>query len=255
MRHHSPLVQRFRNFTSLTTDEEERLRSLSDERVCTKAARRDLIREGERPRVVYLVLSGWAYRHKTLEDGRRQLLQFLLPGDLCDIHNVVLSEMDHSIGAVTELRYAEIPHGRLEELERDYPNLRRAFWWHSMTAIAIQREWTTNIGQRSAVERLAHLFCELFLRLQAVGLTDGLSCALPLTQTDMADATGLTAVHVNRTLQDMRKTGLIMLEHRKLTIPDWSALQASALFAPEYLHLGNQQSPRPSANNGDLRTI
>ncbi len=255
MRNDSPLVHRFRNFTSLTGDEEDRLRSLSNERVCTKAARRDLIREGERPRAVYLVLSGWAARHKTLEDGRRQLLQFLLPGDLCDTHNVVLREMDHSIGALTELRYAEVSHDQVEEMERDFPNLRRALWWHSMSAIAIQREWTTNIGQRSAVERLAHLFCELFLRLRAVGLTEGLSYALPLTQTDLADATGLTSVHVNRTLQDMRKAGLIVLEHRKLTIPAWAALTASALFSPEYLHLGNQQPPGPSANNGDYRTI
>lgn len=240
-----PLVQRFRNFSVLTPDEEARLRALSNSHVRTKAARRDLIRDGERPRVVYLILSGWAARHKTLEDGRRQLLQFLVPGDLCDVHNVVLSEMDHSIGAVTELRYVEISHSAIEELERDFPNLRRALWWHSMTAIAMQREWTTNIGQRSAFERLGHLFCELFLRLRAVNLTDGASCELPVTQTDLADATGLTSVHVNRTIQDLRQSGLIRLERRRLTISDMAALQRSALFSPEYLHLGKQQM-RPS---------
>lgn len=126
MKDDHPLVRRFRNVAALSADEEARLRSLGESYPCRKAARRDLIREGERPRAVFLILSGWACRHKTLADGRRQLLQILLPGDLCDAYNVVLDEMDHSIGALTELRYAEVPHARLDDLERDFPNLRRA---------------------------------------------------------------------------------------------------------------------------------
>lgn len=243
-----PLVRRLRNFAPLSPEEETRLCTLGEGHLSTRQARRDLIREGERPRVVYLILSGWASRHKTLEDGRRQLLQFMLPGDLCDVHNAVLGEMDHSIGAVTDLRYAEIPHGLIEEAERDFPAIRRAFWWHSLTDIATQREWTTNIGQRSAFERLAHLFCELFLRLRAVGLTDGMSCDMPVTQVDLGGATGLTSVHVNRTLQDLRQSGLIVLERRRLTIPDLAALQRSALFSPDYLHLGRQRAARPTAD-------
>lgn len=112
----------------------------------------------------------------------------------------------------------------------------------------MQREWTVSIGQRSALERLGHLFCELFLRLRAVGLTDGDGdgCDLPLTQNDLGEATGLTPVHVNRTLQDMRKAGLVVLEHRRLTVPDLAALQESALFSPNYLHLGIREPERPS---------
>lgn len=254
MKNEYPLIEGFRNFMTLSGDEEARLRLLSQHRAHTKPARRDLIHEGAPPRVVYLILSGWACRHKTLADGRRQLLQFLIPGDLCDIHNEVLGEMDHSIGAVTELRYAEIPHAVVRELERDFPDLRRALWRHAMTAIAIQREWTTNLGQRSAFERLGHLFCELFLRLRAVGLTSGSSCDMPVTQTDLADATGLTSVHVNRTLQDLRKGGLIVLEHRRLTIPDLAALQESALFTPDYLHLEDRLVRRPAIDNHGLGT-
>jgi CRP-like cAMP-binding protein len=244
-----PLVQRFRDFTALSEEDEARLRMLANNRPQMRASRRDLIREGERPQVVYLLLSGWAYRYKVLENGRRQLLQFLIPGDLCDVYNAVLSEMDHSIGALTEVRYAEISHEQIEQLERAGPHLRHALWWHSMTSIAMQREWTANIGQRSAVERLSHLFCELFLRLQAIGLTEGQSCEMPATQTDLGDATGLTSVHVNRTLQHLRESGLIILKNRTLIIPDLHALQKIALFSPNYLHLGNRGLSRPAGDD------
>ena len=239
----NPLVRRFGIFTALSANDEAQLTALAVHPL-EKTARRDLIREGERPRVVYLILSGWACRYKVLEDGRRQLLQFLLPGDLCDVYNSVLSEMDHSIGAVTDIRYAEIPHDRLDSIARDYPHLRRALWWHSMTAISIQREWTVNIGQRSAYERISHLFCELFLRLRAVGLVDGHSCDMPATQTDIGDATGLTSVHVNRTIQELRETGLIVLKNKRLTIPDLAALKDSALFSDNYLHLARPDPDR-----------
>ena len=247
------LIRRFSNFCALGPEDEQQLRVLAGKNVRTKAARRDLIRDGERPRVVYLVLSGWAYRHKVLEDGRRQILQFLLPGDLCDIHNVVLGEMDHSIGALTDVSYAEISHQRVEELERASSDLRHALWWHSATAIAMQREWTVNIGQRSALERLSHLFCELFLRLKAVGLTNGQSCDMPATQVDLGDAVGLTSVHVNRTVQELRERGLIVLKTRRLTIPDFAALRKAASFTNNYLHLRNQRPPGSSPGHDTAR--
>lgn len=242
----NPLARRFRNFTPLTVDDEVRLSALAASPQ-TKGPRRDLIREGDRPHAVYLILQGWACRYKMLADGRRQLLQFLLPGDLCDVHNVVLDEMDHSIGAVTEVRYTEIAHDRIDDIAQAAPHLRRALWWHSMTALAMQREWTMNIGQRCASERRGHLFCELFFRLRAVDLTDGSSCEMPVTQTDLGDATGLTPVHINRTLQQLRESGLIVLKNRRLSIPDLDALQDSALFSENYLHLGQRQTNRPVA--------
>lgn len=246
---YNPLVRRFRNFTSLSADDEDRLNALTAYPQ-TKAARRDLIREGDRPHSVYLILQGWACRYKMLADGRRQLLQFLLPGDLCDIHNIVLEEMDHSIGAVTELRYTEITHDRIDDIAQNAPHLRSALWWHSMTALAMQREWTLSIGQRCASERLGHLFCELFLRLRAVDLSDGSSCDMPVTQTDLGDATGLTPVHINRTLQQLRENGLIVLKNKRLTIPDLDALQNNALFSENYLHLGRRENNRPLTRIG-----
>lgn len=239
----NPLVRRFRNFTQVSVEDEALLDALLTQPQI-KGARRDLIREGDRPNSVYLILQGWACRYKMLPDGRRQLLQFLLPGDLCDVHSVVLDAMDHSIGAVTELRYVEIAHDTLDEIGRHSPHLRHALWWHSMTAMAMQREWTMNIGQRCASERLAHLFCELFFRLQAVDLTDVQSCDMPVTQTDLGDATGLTSVHINRTLQNLRESGLIILKGRRLTIPDLDALRDSAMFNENYLHLGRMKTNR-----------
>lgn len=240
------IVRRFRNFAALSEMEEAQLRSLASEQPQTVAAGRDLIREGERPRGVYLILTGWACAYKMLEDGRRQTLAFLLPGDLTDIHNVAPAEMDHSIRALTDVRYVELPYDRLQEVGREHPRLLQALWWQSTTVISVQREWTVSIGQRSAFERLSHLFCEIFLRLKAVGLTDDLSCDMPATQTDLGEATGLTSVHVNRTLQSMREAGLVMLKNRTLTIPDFATLQTRALFSPNYLCLRRNGSDAPS---------
>jgi len=116
---------------------------------------------------------------------------------------------------------------------------------------SVNREWIVNVGQRSAQERIAHLLCEMFLRLESVGLTDGFSCAFPPTQTDIADATGLTPVHVNRTIQELRRTGLIVLENQKLAILDMQALQSLALFNPEYLHHQRLKLHTDDARSGE----
>lgn len=120
------------------------------------APRRDLIREGERPRGVNIVIDGWACRYKQLPDGRRQVVSFFTPGDLCDANVFILKEMDHSIGAITRLHYAEIAPARFEELMASSPRIAQILWWHELVIAAIQREWTTNVGQRSAYERIAH---------------------------------------------------------------------------------------------------
>ena len=204
------------------------------------AARRDLVREGEKPRAVNVVLDGWACRYKQLPDGRRQVVSFFLPGDLCDANVFILKEMDHSIGAITRVRYAEIMPADFEDLMAQSPRVTQALWWHELVTAAVQREWTTNVGQRTAYERIAHLFCEIFLKLRQVKLTDGDSCDFPLTQIDIADATGLTSVHVNRTLQELRREGLIELANKRLTIPDLKALMNVSMFNPNYLHLNHE---------------
>ena len=227
-------------FARLSQQERALIDRLASRNVREAGARRDIIREGERPRAVNLMLEGWAYRYKQLPDGRRQVVGFFIPGDLCDANVFILREMDHSIGTITKVRYAEIAPTDFEDLMAQSPRLTQALWWHELVTAAVQREWTTNVGQRSAYERIAHLFCEMFLRLRVAGLTQDNGCDWPLTQTDLADATGLTPVHVNRTLQELRREGLIELQGRRLTIRDLDALQSVAMFNPNYLHLDNE---------------
>jgi CRP-like cAMP-binding protein len=216
------------------------LERLTAKNVRDVAARRDIIREGDRPRAVNFMLEGWACRYKQLPDGRRQVVSIFIPGDLCDANVFILKEMDHSIGAITRLKYAEIGPSDFEELMLQSPRITQALWWHELVVASTQREWTTNVGQRSAYERIAHLMCEMFVRLRAVGKTDGTRCEFPLTQTDLADATGLTSVHVNRTVQQLRREELIELQRRTLTIPDLDRLMNVCAFNPNYLHLDRE---------------
>jgi CRP-like cAMP-binding protein len=231
------LIRKLEQFTRLSQDDKQALERAASLKLRHLSPKEDIVHEGDKPKQINLILEGWACRYKVLEDGRRQILAFLVPGDLCDVRMFILREMDHSIGALTPLRVAEIPSDTLLELTDTSPRISRALWWNSLVEEAIAREWITNLGQRDASERMAHLFCELFLRLRGVGLTNGVSCELPVTQAELGDATGLSTVHVNRTLQAMREQGLIVLKGRTLTIPDLKALQAAALFNANYLHL------------------
>lgn len=231
------LTRHIEVFTRLSQDDRTLLDRLARRTIREVAARRDIIREGDAPRSVLLVLEGWACRYKTLPDGRRQIVAFFVPGDFCDPHIYMLREMDHSIASITPLRLAEIARDDFEKLIAEHPSMVQALWWDELVTLAIQREWTLNLGQRTAFERIAHLLCELHVRLHSVGQTNGNSMAFPLTQVDLADATGLTAVHVNRTLQELRKSGLIELQSKTLTIPNMDALKDAAMFNDNYLHL------------------
>jgi CRP-like cAMP-binding protein len=230
------LTRRLEEFTPLTDTDRAELTRVCTQSTHTIEARRDLISEGDAPRSIYLILDGWACHYRTLVDGRRQIVDFAIPGDLCDLNLFILDRMDHSIGAITRLRVAEIGREVLHRVVTTHPNITTAFWWQELVSKSIHREWIVNVGQRSAQERIAHLFCEMFLRLESVGLTDGFSCDFPPTQHEIAEATGLTDVHVNRTIQELRRAGLIVLERQRLAILDMLALQSLALFNPEYLH-------------------
>lgn len=233
------LALRLEAFTRLSSDDKAAIAKISNtSRVI--APRRDLIREGENPKFAHLMLDGWACRYKTLPDGRRQIVAFFVPGDFCDLNVYVLRQMDHSVGAITRLSVADISREDMDRLTARYPRIAQALWWEALVNAAIQREWTFNVGQRTAYERIAHLLTELFLRLRTVKMTNGTSCDFPLTQNDLADATGLTAVHVNRTLQELRRDGLIELERRQLTILDMQRLMEAAMFNANYLHLEHE---------------
>jgi CRP-like cAMP-binding protein len=234
------LTQKLEQYVRLGEDDRTALAGLARTNVRKFSPRREVIREGENPHYVNLVLDGWAIRHKMLADGRRQIIAFLIPGDLCDLNVFILRHMDHSIGALTPLTIAQLPREIFEELYDKYPRITQAFLWDTLVGAAIQREWTLNLGQRTAFERVAHLLCELYVRLRVVGLCNNNICDLPLTQNDVAEATGMTPVHVNRTIQELRAQGLIVWKGREFRVPDMDALRTAAMFNSDYLHLGHE---------------
>jgi len=238
-RSESPVASRLEAFTRLSADDRAALAQVS-RNVRFVEPRRDLVSEGDRPRLVHLVLDGWGCQYKSLPDGKRQIVGFFVPGDFCDLNIYILKAMDHSIGAITRLKVAMITPDEMHALTADRPRITQALWWHELVTTAIQREWTVNLGQRSAYERLGHLLVELYLRLKTVGRADDGRCDFPLTQNDLADATGLTAVHVNRTLQELRSDRLIELERKQLQILDLERMMDVAMFNPNYLHLDHE---------------
>lgn len=230
-----PLVAKLQSIADLPADDVDALIALCDD-AREMSARRSIIREGDRPDHVHLMVDGWAARYKLLPDGARQITAFLIPGDFCDLHVTMLGQMDHSISTLTRAKVAFIARGRIEGLfER--PRLARAFWWSTLVDEAVLRAWVVNVGRRDAFEAIGHLMCELYVRMKNVGLTIDHSFELPLTQEELADALGLTPVHVNRVLQRMRGEGLIALKGGALQILDYGRLQAAAGFNPNYLHI------------------
>lgn len=230
------VVRRLNAFRHLSEAAVSVLEKRVGERVLRVGAGQDLISEGEQLDRIRIVLSGWLSRYKTLEDGRRQIVNFVLPGETCDAHAYLLSRIDHSIGTLTPVVYSEFEREQFEDLVESDRGLAEALWCETLSNGSIQREWSLNIGRRIALERVAHLLCEIVERLRPVGLLDGKSCAFPITQMDLADATGLSVVHLNRTLQELRASGLIILRERMLTINDLGALKNVGLFDPSYLH-------------------
>lgn len=227
-----PVIRRLADLRPLSETAIALLQQAIHEGLQRVGANHDLIIEGDPVDNVRIILSGWLCRYKVLADGRRQIVNFVLPGDTCDAYVYLMPVMDHSIGTLTPVVYAEIKRAQFERMVENERALGEAFWCETMVSSAIQREWTVNIGRRTAIERVAHLLCEIVERLRPV--EEG-SSAFPVTQMDLADATGLSVVHVNRTLQELRGSGLITLRDRTLTVHDLPGLQDLAMFSPAYL--------------------
>jgi CRP-like cAMP-binding protein len=231
------LCEKLSRFVPLNCEEREALRRLS------RNARRiprgtDLIQEGDEPVSVFLLLEGWAFRYKCLVEGNRQIMAYLLPGDCCDVRKFFFEKIDHSIGLLCDALVAQIPASEMHEVMNRFPRIERALMWATVVDEATLREWLLNVGQRNALQRIAHLFCELCVRLRMVHLVDEAEAyALPLTQTELADTTGMTTVHINRSLQRLRKDGLIATRRGKLTILDFDRLAEIAGFDSTYLHV------------------
>lgn len=204
---------------------------------------RDLIRQGDRPGFVFLLLKGWAYRYKLLKNGKRQILGYLIPGDLCDLHVSFLKEMDHSIGLLTDAEVALIPDVEIHQVMERHPRIQRALWSATLVDEAILREWLTNMGQRDAFGRIGHHLCEQWARMKSIGLvTTGEEFDLPLTQEEIGDSLGLTPVHVNRTLKRLREEGIVAFRQKRLTVLDPPRLATISGFDATYLHLKEQQA-------------
>jgi CRP-like cAMP-binding protein len=206
-------------------------------RIKTIAENADLVQEGDRPHDCCLILDGFVARYKLLGQGQRQIFSFHIPGDIPDVHSLHMEVMDHSLGALTPCRVAYIPHPAIHELIFHHPSVGIAFWRDTLIDAAVFREWLAGVGRRTAHQRIAHLFCELYVRLQSVGLVEAWSFQLPITQAELADGLGLSPVHVNRVLQDLRRDGLIVSRGSVTEIADWDRLQIAGDFDPGYLHL------------------
>ena len=195
----------------------------------------DIVREGDRPSQCCLVLDGFVCRYKLVQDGKRQILSFHTPGDIPDLQSLHLGTMDHSLGKLAPSTLGFITHQVLQRLIQRFPNLGSLFWRDTLIDAAIFREWMVGLGRRNAHERMSHLLCEMALRFKAVGLSYEHTFELPVTQ-ELADATGLTGVHVNRVLRDLRLGDLVKVTTRSVTILDWERLSELADFDATYLH-------------------
>lgn len=233
----NPWTMKMEQFTAFSDMEKRRL----DELICGKreehAPREDIIAEGAHSGHCHVVISGLACRYKLLPDGGRQIMAFLIPGDLCDAEIFILKMMDHGVAAITPTTTAKIPAEAMKALLRETSSLGEALWWGTMTDLGVLRERIVDEGRRSAYVRIAHLLYEMLVRYRMVELTDGTSFVFPVTQADLADATGLTPAHANRMLQKLRGDGLIQLAGGVVTVIDPDLLKEAAQFSGTYLHL------------------
>ena len=236
----NPLVRKLASLAYVADADRDALSTLNRRHSRFIGPHEDIVREGDRPKGAIAIVEGWACKYRMTRDGRRRIVGFLLPGDVCDFDGSFLPEMDHSIASVTRVTVAEISQSRFEELVISRPNLLRAFQTDRLVNDAIQRAWTINVGRRSAIERLSHLLCELFFRLRRAGLASDDCFKLPLSQNDLADALGVTVVCINRTLRQMRTSGLIELSDHTITIPNLDVLAREGDFQTRYLHLAGE---------------
>jgi CRP-like cAMP-binding protein len=204
-------------------------------RTTTYNAKQIIVRQQTPLTQCTLLLEGFVERYKDTPEGRRQILAIHIPGDFVDLHSYPLKRLEHSVAALTDVRVALFPHADIRALTKTSATLTELLWRSTLVDAAINREWIVSIGARSAAIRLAHLFCEMYLRLERIGHATTTTFQLPLTQVDLADATGLTAVHANRMLRQLRESGLVAFRQGEVEILDWDGLRRFAKFDPAYL--------------------
>jgi CRP-like cAMP-binding protein len=237
----NPMIRKLESIFTLTNDERQALKNLPMQIVVVKTDQ-DLVREGDRPSRSCVLLSGFTATYKVTGEGKRQIMAFGIAGDIPDLQSLHLKVLDCSIGTLTQCRVGFVTHDDLRDICTRYPRIAAAFWRETLIEGAIFREWVMNVGRREAYNRMAHVLCEMLTRLRAVGLVEDHACVLPITQGEFADAMGVTTVHVNRVLQQLRAEGLIELKGDRLFVPDWDGLKEAGEFDPTYLHLESDQA-------------
>lgn len=212
-------------------------------RIQSVPADQDVVREGDRPYESCLVLDGFMCRHKVVAHTQRQILSFHIPGDMPDLQSLHIEVMDYGLCALTPSTVAFIPHAAIRNAIKSAPEINELLWRESLCDAAIYRAWIASLGRRDAVQRVAHLFCEVFARMSSRDLTEKAGFVLPITQAEMADALGLSPVHVNRTLQELRRAGVIVSAGQYHSFTDWRRLAEVGDFDPSYLQLKHFKSP------------
>ncbi|TDR90093.1 Crp/Fnr family transcriptional regulator [Enterovirga rhinocerotis] len=240
-----PLLRRVETVAALSAEEREALLRVPMS-VRDLPPRTDILCEGERPETCCVVLSGYAIRYKIGAEGDRHIIAFHVPGDIPDLQSLHLAVMDHTLASLTGMTAGLIAHRDLHDLNLRYPRLAGALWRLTLVDAAVFREWIVNLGHRDALSRTAHFLCEMHTRLASVGLGNGDAIELPISQTDLADALGVSAVHMNRTLQELRARKLIESNGRMIMARDWSALAALGEFDPAYLHITPHERADPA---------
>jgi CRP-like cAMP-binding protein len=250
----NPWTMKMEQFTPFTEEQRARLDSLIAGRQQTYAGGEDILVEGQQVNECHVIVTGLAARYKLLPDGERQIMAFLIPGDLCDAEVFILEEMDHSVYALTPTTCAIIRADTMRSLLREVSRMSEALWWGTMTDLAVLRERVVDLGRRDARERLAHLIYEMLVRYRVVGETSDDTMPWPITQDELADAVGLTPIHVNRTLKELRDEGLIDFDRRELKVLDRLRLREVGKFNPNYLHLRRAEDGRGAVAEraGDL---
>ena len=238
---HNVLLRKLSSIAPLTDDERRSVAELPLS-IEQRDADQDIVREGDRPSRCCLLLGGFACTYKVTGEGKRQIMAFYIAGDIPDLQSLHLKVLDNSVSTITPCKVGFIQHEALHDVCLRYPRITSAFWRETLIDAAIFREWMVSIGRREAYNRIAHLLCEMMLRMKAVGLAEDHSCELPITQAELGDALGLSTVHVNRTLQELRAAGLITRKGSTLTVLDWEELKRAGDFDPAYLHLENGEA-------------
>lgn len=232
----APLLKKLRTWWPLSDEDSEAVLALPH-KLREYRPHEYIVREGDRTHQCCVMLSGYSYRHKMTGTGARQIFSIHMKGDAVDLENSLLREADHNVQTLTKVEAAMIPIADIEALAHERPHVGSAFWRATLIDGAIYREWTLNVGRRDARTRMAHMLCEFALRLEDVGLGESTDYELPMTQEQLADALGLTPVHVNRTLRALQAEGLIERTQRAVKIGGWDKLAEVGDFDPAYLHL------------------